>query len=96
MRSVVSFQPVPLPSPHGTMMGRLVFMGDSLMAVLAEAQRGGPESQSGSWRIEAGFGPCSDPPPDGFATLQEVSVWVSRVAGPGPNHFDDGSTTATT
>jgi hypothetical protein len=76
-------------------MGRLVFMGDSLMAVLAEAQHGGPGSQTGPWRVEAGFGPCSDPPPGGFATLQEVSVWVSRVAGPGPDHSDDASSPAT-
>ncbi|RDI55102.1 hypothetical protein [Microvirga subterranea] len=96
MRSVVSFRPIPLASLHGVTVGRLVFLGDSLMAVLAEAQRGSPGSPSGPWRVEAGFGPCSDPPPDGFATLQEVSVWVSRMAGPGPDRPDDGSSTATT
>lgn len=84
--SVVSFEPVVLAAPHGEEAGRLVFRGHRLMAILVEDidhDRG--TEGAGRWRVRTGFGPCADPPHEGFATLQEVSVWVSGLV-----HRDGG------
>lgn len=82
MNSVVSFEPVLLPSPQGGTIGRLVFRGDCLMAILIQ-------DEAGRWRVQVGFGPCTDPPPGGFATLQEASVWVTGVAPQERDRPDD-------
>ncbi|MGO4570834.1 hypothetical protein [Microvirga sp. 2TAF3] len=82
MNSVVSFKPVFLATRDGGKSGRLVFAGDRLMAILVQAEdRDLQGDYSGRWLVRVGFGPCSVPPADGFATLQEVSVWVSGLIG---------------
>lgn len=45
------------------------------------ADRALTSESSGRWFVRAGFGPSSEPHPDGFATLQEVSVWVGSLVG---------------
>ena len=73
MSALVTFKPVSLALRDGQESGRLVFADDLLVAVVAQ--------DAGRWRIRAGFGRCADGPREGFATLQDISVWIGTLLG---------------
>jgi hypothetical protein len=78
VNSVVSFKPVLLATLEKAASARLVFAGDRLVAILVQDEgRSRAQGASGQWSVAAAFGPCSHPDCDGFATLQEASVWVT-------------------
>lgn len=76
----VHFLPVCLATRHGHEPARLVFVGDRMLAILAQLEAEQDVSGTGGWYLTVGFGPCEA---DGllFPTLEAAKLWVREQLG---------------
>ncbi|ACL57746.1 conserved hypothetical protein [Methylobacterium nodulans ORS 2060] len=54
----------------------LVFLNDTLLAVITQLRNSVSDEFAGRWFIEAGFGPCSHLPAQVFDSAEDAMRWV--------------------
>ena len=91
MTRELAFAPVRLATDTADEEGRLVFVGNYLVAVLVQLAEG--HETAGHWFLEHGFGKLGVPVPPTFPDLQAGETWImGRLNGgaalglvPGPS-----------
>lgn len=74
-------QPVQVNTASHDSEGRLVLSDDCLVAVLVRLDGEEHGLLRGKWLLEAGFGPCCQPAPATFPSLEAAETWVREQLG---------------
>ena len=76
MISRILLQPIRVATDSSDEDGRLVLVDGRLVAVLVHLQDSGHDELTGSWFLEAGFGPCATPACETFKSLNAAQIWI--------------------